>query len=125
MAILFELNLIYISRRYEKKRWFDKMFAPILEDILTLKLINGFHITHATIVIVKLIDLWGRHKAFAEPIVQVVEHNHSCEDIDSMWTGCFTARKTLVEVYGTVPMYITHNPISSQVQGTPDLYYRK
>ena len=88
------------------------MFAPIFEDILTLKLINGFHITHITIVIVKLTDIWGRQKEFVEPIVQVVEHNHSYEDVDSMWTGCFTARKALAEVYGIVPMYITHSPIS-------------
>ena len=50
------------------------MFAPIFEDILTLKLINGFHITHATIVIVKLTDIWGRQKKFVEPIVQVLDY---------------------------------------------------
>ena len=36
-----------------------------------------------------------------------------------------TARKALAEVYGTVPSYITHSPISPQVQTIPDLYYRE
>ena len=58
-------------------------------------------------------------------MVQVVQHDHSQEDIDSMWTGCWTARKALAEVYGTIPMYITHSPISPQVCSTPDLYYRE
>ena len=50
------------------------MFALIFEDILTLKLTNGYHITHTTIVIVKLTDIWGRYK---QPIVHGVQHNHS------------------------------------------------
>ena len=57
VAILFEPNLIHTSRRYGKGHWFDRMFAPIFEDILMLKLINGCHITHATIVIVKLTNI--------------------------------------------------------------------
>lgn len=108
-AVLFELNLIHISRRYGQGKWFDKMFAPIFEDILTLKLINEYHLTHSTIVIVNLIDIWGRYEP---PMVQVVEHDHSHEEIGSMGSRCLTSRKILAEVYGTVPMYITHNLIS-------------
>ena len=74
VVILFEPNLIHTSRRYGKGRWFDRMFAPIFEDIITLKLINGYHITHTTIVIVNLTDIWGRYK---QPMIQVVQHNHS------------------------------------------------
>ena len=122
VAILFEPNLIHTSRRYGKGRWFDRMFTPIFEDILTLKLLNGFHITHTTIMIVKLTDIWGRYK---QPMVHVVQHNHSQEDIDSMWTGGWTVRKALTKVYGTIPMYITHSPVSPQVCSTADLYYRE
>ena len=42
-----------------------------------------------------------------------------------MWTGYWTARKALAEVYGTILMYITHSSISPQVCSTPDLYYRE
>ena len=35
------------------------------------------------------------------------------------------ARKAVAEVYATVPMYITHSPISPRVQTTLDLYYRE
>lgn len=98
------------------------MFAPIFEDILTLKLINEYHLTHSTIVIVNLIDIWGRYEP---PIVQVVEHDHSHEEIGSMWSGCLATRKILAEVYRTIPMYITHNLISPQIQSTPDLYFRE
>ena len=67
-------------------------------------------------------DIWGRYK---QPMVHVVQHNHSQEEIDSMWTGCWTARKALAEVYGTIPMYITHSSVSLQVCNTSDLYYRE
>ena len=33
--------------------------------------------------------------------------------------------RALAEVYGTVPMYNTHSPISPQVCSTLDLYYRE
>lgn len=89
---MFKPNLIHTSRRYRKRCWFDKMLAPIFEDILTLRLINRYHITHTTIVIVKVTDIWGKYK---ESMVKVIEHNHSQEDIDSMWIGCLTARKAM------------------------------
>lgn len=98
------------------------MLAFIFKDILTLTLINGYYIMHTIIMIVKLTDILDR---FEEPTVKVIEYNHSQSDIDSMWTGCLTARKALAEVYGTVPMYLTHNPIFPQVQSTPDLYFRE
>ncbi|KAH9668118.1 Receptor-like protein 15 [Citrus sinensis] len=52
-------------------------------------------------------------------------HDHSHEEIDSMWTGCWNARRALADVYGTVPMYNTHSPVSPQVCSTLDLYYRE
>lgn len=122
VAILFEPHLIHTSRRYAKGKWFNRIFALIFKDIITLELINRYQIHHSTIVIVKLTELWGR---FMEPTVRVIDHNYFSEDIDSMWTGCFTTRKALAEEYGTVPMYITHSPVSPQVQGTPDLYYKE
>ncbi|KAH9668120.1 Receptor-like protein 15 [Citrus sinensis] len=42
-----------------------------------------------------------------------------------MWTGCWNARRALADVYGTVPMYNTHSPVSPQVCSTLDLYYRE
>lgn len=101
---MFEPNLIHTSRQYGKRRWFDRMLAPIFEDILTLRIISRYHITHTTIVSVKVTDIWGRYK---EPMVKVIEYNHFQEDIDFMWTGCLTTRKAMVEVYGTIPMYLT------------------
>lgn len=98
------------------------MFAAIFEDVLTLKRINGYYLTHSMIVTIKLTDIQGRYES---PMVQVVEHEHSHEEIDSTWTRCLTTRKALAEVQETVPMYITHNPILPQVQRTPDLYFRE
>lgn len=39
---MLEPNLIHTSRRYNKDIWFNRMFAPIFEDILTLKLLNEY-----------------------------------------------------------------------------------
>lgn len=88
------------------------MFAPIFEDIFTLKLLNGYHLTYSTIVMVQLKDIWGRTKP---SFIQVMEHDHKNYETDCMWHGCFRVRKTLAEVYGTEPMYNTHSLISPQV----------
>lgn len=53
-TILFQPHLIHRSRKQAKGRWFDKLFAPIFEDPLTLKLTNGFQLSQGTIVIVQL-----------------------------------------------------------------------
>lgn len=57
MAILFQPRLIHRSRRYNYGRWFDRLFAPIFEDPLALKLINNYGISQTTIIIVKLRDI--------------------------------------------------------------------
>ncbi|KAJ4706688.1 hypothetical protein OWV82_020313 [Melia azedarach] len=72
-AILFEPGCIHRSRRYTQGRWFDRLFAPIFEDLLTLTLKGGFQITHDTIIIIQLQDIWGEREF---PFVQIVTHQH-------------------------------------------------
>lgn len=43
VATLVTLNFIHIAGDTKKKRWFDRMFALLFEDILTLKLLNGYY----------------------------------------------------------------------------------
>lgn len=90
VAIVFEPHLIYKSRRYAKGCWFNKLFAPLLEDILTLKLINGYHITYNTIVIMQLRDIWGRDKP---PLLKVIEHDHIHDDTHSKCGDVYMAEE--------------------------------
>lgn len=119
---VFKPYLIHKSRRYAKGIWFYRLFTPIFEDILTLKLINGFHLTHNSIVIVQLIDILWHDKP---PLIRAVEHDHIRHSENIVWSGCLHARKALVKIYGMEAMYNTHSLLSPSVQMTLDLYYRK
>lgn len=116
MAVQLEPHLIHRNRRYAKERWFERLFAPIFEDILTLKLVNGFHLTHRTIIKVQQRDIWGRDKP---PMVKIVEY----DDTQIIWSRYLHARRALAEAYGMEPMYNTRNPLSPSAQATLDLYY--
>lgn len=59
MATLFQPHVNHMSRRYNYGRWFDRLFALVFEDLLTLKLINGYQISQTAILKVKLRDIWG------------------------------------------------------------------
>ena len=89
MAMLFQPHVIQKSQRYNYGRWFDRLFAPIYEDPLTLKLINGYQISQIAIVIVKLKDIWGQDKP---SLVRVVDHDHTRDDHHVMWNGYLHAR---------------------------------
>ena len=68
--------------------------------------------TYSTIVMVQLRDIWGRTKP---SFIQVGKHDHKNYETDCMWYGCFSAKKTLAEVYGSEPMYNTTSPLYPQV----------
>lgn len=88
------------------------MFSPLFKSILTLKLINRNNLTHNTIIIVQLRDIWNCHKPH---FIHVVEHNHANDDTSSMWNGCLHATQALTEVYETEPQYNTHSLLLSQL----------
>lgn len=117
MAIIFQPHVIHKSRRYNYGRWFDRLFAPIYEDPLILKLINGYQISQTTIIIVKLRDIWGRDKP---PLVRVVDYDHTKDDHHAIWNGCLHARQALGEVYNMQPLYNTYSPLLPNTITTPD-----
>lgn len=59
MAIMFHLHVNHKSRMYNYGRWFERLFALVFEDLLTLKLINGYKISQTVILKVKLRDISG------------------------------------------------------------------
>ncbi|KAK9189914.1 hypothetical protein WN943_018513 [Citrus x changshan-huyou] len=117
MAIIFQPHVIHKSRRYNYGRWFDRLFAPIYEDPLILKLINGYQISQTTIIIVKLRDIWGRDKPL---MVRVVDHDHTKDDHHAIWNGCLHTRPALGEVYNMWPLYNIYSILSPNTMTTPN-----
>lgn len=89
---------------------------------MTLLIKGGFQITHNTIIIVQLRDIWGERES---PFVQVVSHDHQGSSVFSMWEKCLHARMTLADIYQLPLTYDTHEPLSLQITNTLDLYYKE